>query len=602
MKFVLLVFGLLFAFPSYGLKQTACAKFEAAVAKGTASQKLNKFLDVQWNYLMHEYPEWATYSGYAGQNDRWTDYSLPAIEKRDFEVRCQLGAIKKISRAALKGEQQITRDLAIEELEKDIEGQKFDGKYLMMDHLSGFHMNVVDMLETMPSFSKKDYEGMLARLEKAPALAEQTEILLKEGLKRKVTPVKMFLQQVPGQFDIVLTEKIEDSPLYKPFKEMKDIEGKKELQKLATHIIETKVYPAYKKLKNYLVTEYIPNSREEIAFIRMPNGEAWYNHKVKHHTTTKLTAEEIHQIGLKEVDRLTKAMLEVKAEAKFKGDLKDFNKFLSTDSQFFYKNKEDLLSGYRNIAKKIDPELPKLFKTLPRLTYGIRSIPDYKEKGSPTAYYDSGNIETGRPGYFNANTYDLNSRPKWGMENLTIHEAVPGHHLQIALAEELKDLPNFRRFNSYTAYSEGWALYAESLGYELGLYKDVYSKYGQLTAEMWRSVRLVVDTGMHAKAWTRQQAIDYFLANTPMSPHEAKVEIDRYITWPGQALGYKIGQLKFKELRAKATAELGDKFDVREFHDECLKHGSLPMGVLEKVIDDWIMKVKKENKKAKKTA
>jgi prolyl oligopeptidase len=281
-------------------------------------------------------------------------------------------------------------------------------------------------------------------------------------------------------------------------------------------------------------------------------------------------------------------MEKIRDEVKFKGDLKAFNRFLLTDKQFYYDDPEALLTGYRDIAKRIDPELPRIFKTLPRLTYGIRAMPAYKAAESPGAYYDEGSLEAGRPGYFTANTTDLPGRPKWGMEALTLHEAVPGHHFQISIAKELRNVPEFRRFRGYTAFVEGWGLYAESLGPEIGLFKDPYSKYGQLTYEMWRSVRLVVDTGIHAKGWSREQAIAYFGEHMAKAKIETENEVDRYITWPGQALAYKVGQLKFRELREKATAELGASFDEREFHDQLLRHGALPMDVLEKTIGAWI--------------
>ena len=281
-------------------------------------------------------------------------------------------------------------------------------------------------------------------------------------------------------------------------------------------------------------------------------------------------------------------MDEVIESTGFEGDFRAFCDFLQTDPQFYYTDAEELLRGYRDIAKRIDPELTKLFGTLPRNPYGVIPVPSYAEKSQTTAYYMSGSIDAGRPGYFFANTYALDTRPKWEMEALTVHEAMPGHHLQISIAQELEDVPDFRRWGGYTAFVEGWGLYSESLGGELGLYTDPYSKFGQLTYEMWRAVRLVVDTGMHAFGWTRQEAIDFFAANSSKQLHDITVEIDRYIVWPGQALAYKIGELKFKELRARATKELGDKFDVRKFHDACLENGALPMDVLDAYIDEWI--------------
>jgi uncharacterized protein (DUF885 family) len=320
---------------------------------------------------------------------------------------------------------------------------------------------------------------------------------------------------------------------------------------------------------------------------------------VRQQTTTDLTPEQIHQIGLAEVKRIHGQMEELMAKTGFKGSLQEFFTFLRTDPRFFYDKPEDLLAGYRDIAKRIDPELVKLFGKLPRLPYGVTPVPSYSEKSQTTAYYENGSLAAGRPGWFNANTYDLKSRPKWEMEALTAHEAVPGHHLQLSLAQEMENVPEWRHYDDYTAFTEGWGLYAESLGDEIGLYKDPYSKFGQLTYEMWRAVRLVVDTGMHAKGWTRQQAIDYFKANAGKAEHDIEVEVDRYIVWPGQALAYKIGELKLKELRAEAEKELGAKFDVRAFHDEVLGNGALPLDVLEKNVKAWMAQEKAGTKAAK---
>jgi uncharacterized protein (DUF885 family) len=324
----------------------------------------------------------------------------------------------------------------------------------------------------------------------------------------------------------------------------------------------------------------------------LPDGKDWYTYLVRQYTTTNLTPDEIHNIGLSEVKRIRDEMTKLIASTGFQGTFDEFNDFIRTDSQFFFTTPEDLLAAYRDICKRTDPELIRLFGHLPRLPYGVKPVPAYAEKSQTTAYYEGGSLEAGRPGYFFANTYDLASRPKWEMVALSLHEAVPGHHLQISIAQELEDLPEFRRRGWYTAYGEGWGLYSESLGEEMGLYDDPYAKYGQLSYEMWRAIRLVVDVGMHYKGWSRQQAIDYFLANVGKAEHDIIVEVDRYIVWPGQALAYKIGELKIKELRAFAAKELGDSFDIRAFHDQILGSGPLPLNILEPQIKDWVSKQK----------
>src|SRR3989442_15484210 len=320
----------------------------------------------------------------------------------------------------------------------------------------------------------------------------------------------------------------------------------------------------------------------------LPDGAAWYAYRVRQFTTTSLTPEQIHELGLREVKRIRAQMDSVMASTGFKGRFADFARFLRTDPQFLDDDSPSLVRGYRDIAKRIDPGLVKLFGRLPRLPYGVTTIPSYMANSQTTAYYQGGSLQAGRPGYFFVNTYDVKSRPKWEMEALSLHESVPGHHLQIALAQELEGLPDFRRYDSYTAFIEGWGLYAEGLGPELGMYQDPYAKFGQLTYEMWRAIRLVLDTGIHTMGWTRQQAIDFFKDNAPKTEQDITVEVDRYIVWPGQALAYKIGQLKIKQLRDDAAARLGPKFDIRAFHDEVLTNGALPLDVLEAHMRDWI--------------
>jgi uncharacterized protein (DUF885 family) len=327
----------------------------------------------------------------------------------------------------------------------------------------------------------------------------------------------------------------------------------------------------------------------------LPDGRAWYAFNARVNASTSLNPRQIHELGLSEVKRIRAEMDKVIAQTGFKGSFGEFLDFMRKDPRFFYTDAADLLRGYRDICKRADPELARLFGKLPRLTYGVLPVPTYAEKSQTTGYYQAGSLEAGRPGYFFANTYALDTRPKWEMEALTLHEAVPGHHLQIALTQEMENVPEFRRHGGYTAFGEGWGLYAESLGTEMGFYKDPYMNFGRLVYEMWRAIRLVVDTGMHDMGWTRQQAIGYFLANASKNEHDVTVEVDRYIVWPGQALAYKIGELKIKELRAYATKELGEKWDVRAFHDQLLRQGALPLDLLEKRTKNWVRVQKRVN-------
>jgi uncharacterized protein (DUF885 family) len=464
--------------------------------------------------------------------------------------------------------------------------------------LNGVQQDVAQALEIAPRASVKDYEDMIARLNAVPAMIDQDIALLKKGVESGVTQPRITLRDVPQQIKNQMVDDPDKSEILKPFREFPaEIPGpeRERLRSAAAIALKQKVIPAYARLHDFFVKTYLPGARESVAISELPEGKAWYAHNVRTTTTTSMNPEQIHALGLSEVRRIRQEMDAVIKQTGFRGGFAEFSKFLREDPKFYYRDAESLLSGYRDIAKRADPELAKLFGKLPRLPYGVRPVPAFAEKSQTTAYYQPGSPQAGRPGYYYANTYALDTRPKWEMEALTLHEAVPGHHLQIALAQEMEDAPDFRKQGGYTAFVEGWGLYSESLGTEMGFYKDPYMKFGQLTYEIWRAIRLVVDTGMHSKGWTRQQAIDYFMANSSKNEHDITVEVDRYIVWPGQALAYKIGELKLKELRAYATKELGAKFDVRQFHDEVLDDGALPLDILEKRIKTWVADRKKDS-------
>jgi uncharacterized protein (DUF885 family) len=418
---------------------------------------------------------------------------------------------------------------------------------------------------------------------------------MRKGMEAGITPPKITLRDVPQQIRNQLVDDPAQSPLLGAFQQMPasvDSLQQESLRKRAHSAFSEKIAPAYERLLAFVEEEYIPAARESIALRDVTDGEAWYAYNVRQRTTTDLAPEAIHQIGLREVARIRSEMEKVIGSSGFEGSFEDFLHFLRTDPQFYHTTKEGLLQEYRDIAKRADPELMKVFGHLPSTPYGVIPIPSYAEKSQTTAYYMEGSVEAGRPGYFYANTYALDTRPRWEMEALTLHEAVPGHHLQLSIQNELENVPWFRKIGSYTGFVEGWGLYSESLGEEMGFYRDPYSKFGQLTYEMWRAVRLVVDTGMHHLGWTRQQAIDYFKENAPKQEHDIIVEIDRYIVWPGQALAYKLGELKFRELRAFAANELGAEFDLREFHDEALGQGAVPLHMLDTNIRSWVAEKK----------
>ena len=561
---------------------------------GYASQdeRLAALMDLVYDYQMTQYPEAATWLGYAGQNDRWTDYSPEAIEQRNRDSRTLLKAVETISVDSLGESAILDFQLFHKDLSANVAAQAFPDELMPINQMGGVQQDLAQMISLMPSRKLTDYRDIIARLESADSLIMQTIVLMKQGLEAGITPPAITLRDVPGQVANQLFDDPMDSPLLGAFVSFPDSispDQQKQLKARAIAAYQNGIAPAYKKLQRFLETDYLPNAVQAVGLSNLANGQAWYAHRAARSTTTDLTAEQIHALGLREVARIRAAMEQVIIDSGFEGDFDAFTEFLRRDPQFYFTNKEDLMREYRDIAKRADAELPALFGVLPRLPYGVKMIPSYAEKSQTTAYYQSGAQSMGRAGIFFANTYALDTRPKWEMEALTLHEAMPGHHLQISLAKEQTNVHPWRRdLYRITAFVEGWGLYSESLGEEMGFYKDPYSKFGQLTYEMWRAVRLVVDTGMHSLGWSRQRAIDFFIANSAKSEHDITVEIDRYIVWPGQALAYKMGELKIKELRQYASQELGEDFDIRSFHDRVLEAGPIPLDILEQRIKDWV--------------
>ena len=561
---------------------------------GYASQdeRLAALMDLVYDYQMTQYPEAATWLGYAVQNDRWTDYSPEAIEQRNRDSRTLLKAVETISVDSLGESAILDFQLFHKDLSANVAAQAFPDELMPINQMGGVQQDLAQMISLMPSRKLTDYRDIIARLESADSLIMQTIVLMKQGLEAGITPPAITLRDVPGQVANQLFDDPMDSPLLGAFVSFPDSispDQQKQLKARAIAAYQNGIAPAYKKLQRFLETDYLPNAVQAVGLSNLANGQAWYAHRAARSTTTDLTAEQIHALGLREVARIRAAMEQVIIDSGFEGDFDAFTEFLRRDPQFYFTNKEDLMREYRDIAKRADAELPALFGVLPRLPYGVKMIPSYAEKSQTTAYYQSGAQSMGRAGIFFANTYALDTRPKWEMEALTLHEAMPGHHLQISLAKEQTNVHPWRRdLYRITAFVEGWGLYSESLGEEMGFYKDPYSKFGQLTYEMWRAVRLVVDTGMHSLGWSRQRAIDFFIANSAKSEHDITVEIDRYIVWPGQALAYKMGELKIKELRQYASQELGEDFDIRSFHDRVLEAGPIPLDILEQRIKDWV--------------
>ncbi len=561
------------------------------------SERLNELFGITYDYSMLNFPEFATFRGDPRGQDRWTDQSQTAMNERRAHSKIQLEALQSIDREALGQADKVNLDMMRSQVEMRMDGFRFPAEFMPINQMGGPQQNIARIMTITRPRKLEDYQNMISRLEKAPEIIDTAISWMRKGLEAGITPPKITLRDVPQQVRNQLVDDPAESPLLGAFKQMSasvDSLQQESLRSQAHAAFSEKIAPAYERLLAFMEEEYIPGSRDSIAMIELPDGEAWYAYRVKQQTTTDLTPDAIHQIGLSEVARIRAEMDKVIESSGFEGNFEEFMHFLRTDPQFYHTTKEDLLQEYRDIAKRADPELMKVFGHLPRTPYGVIPIPSYAEKSQTTAYYQRGSVEAGRPGYFYANTYALDTRPRWEMEALTLHEAVPGHHLQLSIQAELEDVPWFRKTGGYTGYTEGWGLYSESLGEEMGFYQDPYSKFGQLTYEMWRAVRLVVDTGMHQLGWTRQQAIDYFMENAPKQEHDVIVEIDRYIVWPGQALAYKLGELKFKELRAFASNELGEDFDIREFHDEALGNGSMPLSMLDANIRAWVARKQAE--------
>jgi uncharacterized protein (DUF885 family) len=547
--------------------------------------------DEEWDWSAQAYPEAATENGDERFNDRLTDWSAEAIAARKAHERGMLARAVAFDKGGLSADDQLNLDLFVYGLQLTVDGFRFPQEELQLNQLDSPPAELAQLGRAIPRRQPKDYEDFLARLRQAPKWIEQITALLKKGLKAGVTPPKVTLKELPKLLAEHTPVDPTQSPLYKTvFADMPGLSAadQERLRGEAKKVIGEQVVPAFRKLAEFAEKRYIPGARETLAASELPDGKAWYEYDIREMTTSSLSADEIHALGLKEVARLDGLIEQLRLASGCTGDRQGFFKFLKTDPRFFYADAPSLVTGFRDIAKRIDKELPLHFGKLPRLTYGVEPMPDYQSRTSPAAYYEPGSPEAGRAGVFMANTFDLSARPKWAMEDLTLHEAVPGHHLQIALAEELTDLPRFRRFGEYTAFTEGWALYSESLCEELGLCKDPYSHFGQLSAEMWRAVRLVVDTGLHSKGWTRDQALRFFAEHTGQSDLNTRVEVDRYIIWPGQALAYKVGELDIQRLRHEAEARLGAKFDERAFHDQILGAGSVPLPVMDARFEAWL--------------
>lgn len=564
--------------------------FSASSVLADAAADFRRLLDDAWEWQLAEAPVFASQLGDRRYNDQWGDISPDAFERRNDARREFLARLQAIDPRELDATTALNYELFRRDLQDDLEGYRFKAHLMPISQRGGVQ-SLESTAESLRLDTVQDYEDWLARMRKVPEQIGQTMALQEAGRRDGLMPPRILMERIPPQIAAQLTEDPADSPFYGAFETLPDSIPETEarrLQAAAREVIEDDIIPAYREFQRYFENRYLPATRDSIGASELPNGAAFYEYRARSYTTTNLTPDEIHRIGLDEVARIRAEMQLIIDELGFDGSFAEFLQFLRSDPQFYHDNPDDLFEDYLATSKRIDPLLVKLFGKLPRMPYGLRPIPDNIAPDTTTAYYSRPAADGSRPGYYYVNLYRPEVRPIYEIEVLSVHEAVPGHHLQIALQMELEDMPDFRRYSGFTAFTEGWGLYSESLGYELGLYEDPYSHFGALTYDMWRAVRLVVDTGMHYKGWSRQQAIDFFKDNAAKTELDIINEIDRYISWPGQALAYKIGQLKIRELRERAEMLLGDRFDVRAFHDELLGGGALPLDVLELRMERWL--------------
>ncbi len=578
-------------FPLFLVALATIASPPARADAATAVAELHAVFADAWELDLKNNPIYASYLGDTRYNDRWPDLRMEELERQHLENGEILVRLSEISFSELPEADKLNYELFKREYQERLEAYKYMTFLQPLNQRSGVQ-TANQITQALNFASLEDYADWIARLAALGLYVDQTIELLRQGISRGMTHPRIIMQRVPPQIETQLVEKAEDSPFFAPFDNFPESIGEQErerLSELGARTIRDVVIPAYQRLDTFFRDTYLPACRETVGAWDLPAGREFYEFRARSYTTTALTPDEIHEIGVAEVQRIREEMGAVIEEVGFSGSFDEFLQFLRTDSQFYYDNPDDLLEAYRATSKRIDPELVKLFGRLPRMPYGVKPIPAASAPDTTTAYYSRPAADGSRAGYYYVNLYRPEVRPKYEIEVLTVHEAMPGHHLQIALAQELGDLPNFRRYSGFTAFVEGWALYSESLGPELGLYKDPYSRFGQLTYDMWRAVRLVVDTGIHFRGWSRDEAIEFFKANAAKTEHDIINEIDRYIAWPGQALAYKIGQLKILELRERSELRLGENFDIKAFHDRVLGGGAVPLDVLESNVGQWIM-------------
>ena len=560
------------------------------------SQELQTLFEESWEFQLRENPLYATSTGMHAYNDLLPSETVSDYQRRLARERAFLAELQSIPREELGRQDQISYDIFERQVSERIAEYEFESYLAPITSRSGFHIAFPELPNRVPLNTVTDYENYIARLNEFERYAEDHIFLMRQGIDSGWVLPGIALKGIENALTPHIVEDAGTSLLFSPFENFPDRIGEQDRQRL-TELGETailnSVVSGYRNFHEFMRDEYLPSARQEIGVSALENGREYYEHRVRMYTTLDISPEDVHEQGLREVERIREEMDQVIDDSGFEGTFEEFVHFLRTDSRFYVEEADELMKEIAYVLKKMDGKLPELFNTLPRVPYGTRPVPDYIAPYTTTAYYSRPSGDGTRAGFYYVNTYDLSSRPLYEVEALSLHEAVPGHHLQIALQQEIEDLPDFRRYAGFTAFVEGWGLYAERLGLEAGFYTDPYSDFGRLTYEMWRALRLVVDTGMHYMGWNRQQAIDYMSANSALTVHNITTEVDRYISWPGQALAYKTGELKIRELRDTAIRELGEDYDIRIFHDVVLLSGAVPLDVLEENVMLYI----EENKR-----
>ncbi len=572
----------------------------AAEATGPAA-RLNTLYAEFWEENLKLNPVTATFAGDPRYNAELPNFLSPEfLESSRAFHRKYLDAAKAIGGGKLTGQDRLSYDIFMLNRESALEELEFPDQLLPIDqfyNVANFFAQLGSGQGAQPFRTVKDYDDWLSRAAKGSAVFDQAIVNMREGVKQNIVQPRVLMEKVLPQLDANIVDDPEQSIFWGPITNFPaDIPAadRERLTAAFRSTITTQLIPAYRRLRTYIADEYLPKTRDTFGMGVLPNGAAWYAHKVHDNTTRSLSPAQVHQIGLDEVARLQNGMREVAKElgytkaVKTLPELKAFFEWMKARDDMYFKSREELLSAYQAFGVNVAPLLPAYFNLRPKADYEVRLVEPFREASASSGQYQGPPLDGSRPGIFYVNAYDLKARPRWALEALSLHEAAPGHHFQISLQRELGDLPMFRRFSRDTAYIEGWGLYAEYLGYEMGIYKNPVARFGALDAELWRAIRLVTDTGMHYKNWTRQQTLDYMYDNSPAEQTRAVSEAERFAAIPGQALAYKIGQLKIIELRKRAEKALGKKFDVRAFHDEVMKDGAIPLDVLEKKIDRWI--------------